>query len=56
MDRLHRFNQEGPEKREVKFNSDEYFQLLTEHPDAAQWFSLGNEVDVVLDDTLVVVR
>lgn len=43
-------------KREIKFNSDEYYALLTEHPEAAQWLSLGNEVDVVLDDTLVVVR
>lgn len=43
-------------KREIKFNSDEYFALLAEHPEAAQWLSLGNEVDVVLDDTLVVVR
>jgi hypothetical protein len=43
-------------KREVKFNSDEYFALLGEHPDAAAWLALGNEVDVVLGDTLVVVR
>lgn len=43
-------------KREVKFNSDEYFALLGAHPEAAAWLALGNEVDVVLDDTLVVVR
>jgi Ca-activated chloride channel family protein len=43
-------------KREVKFNSDEYFALLGEHPDAAAWLALGNEVDVVLGDTLVMVR
>jgi Ca-activated chloride channel family protein len=43
-------------KREIRFNSDEYFQLLQHHPEAAQWLALGNEVDVVLDDTLVVVR
>ncbi|HEY7117798.1 MAG TPA: VIT and VWA domain-containing protein [Tepidisphaeraceae bacterium] len=43
-------------KRDVKFNSDEYFALLGQHPEAAAWFSLGNEVDVVLDDTLVSVR
>jgi hypothetical protein len=43
-------------KREVKFNSDEYFKLLSEHPDAAAWLALGNELDLVLDDTLVIVR
>jgi hypothetical protein len=43
-------------KREVKFNSEEYFALLGEHPEAAAWLALGSEVDVVLDDTLVVVR
>jgi Ca-activated chloride channel family protein len=43
-------------KREVTFNSDEYFALLGEHPDAAAWLALGNEVDVVLGDTLVMVR
>ena len=43
-------------KREVKFNSDEYFALLSEHPDAAAWLALGNQVDIVLDDTLVSVR
>ena len=43
-------------KREVKFKSDEYFALLGEHPDAAAWLALGNEVDVVLGDTLVMVR
>ena len=45
-------------KKRVKI---QYTQLLKsdtglEHPDAAQWLSLGTEVDVVLDDTLVVVR
>jgi hypothetical protein len=43
-------------KQEVKFNSDEYFALLTKHPEAAAWFALGNEVDVVLDEVLVSVR
>ena len=40
----------------MKFNSDEYFALLKKFPDAAAWFSLGNEVDVVLGDELVMVR
>jgi len=43
-------------RRQVAFNSDEYFALLQEHPEAAAWLSLGNEVDVVLGDTLVSVR
>jgi Ca-activated chloride channel family protein len=43
-------------RRQVAFGSDEYFALLREHPEAAAWLSLGNEVDVVLGDTLVSVR
>jgi Ca-activated chloride channel family protein len=43
-------------KREVKFNSDEYFALLKENPDIASWLALGNEVDLVLGEELVVVR
>jgi Ca-activated chloride channel family protein len=43
-------------RQEVKFNSDEYFALLAKNPSAAPWLSLGNEVDLVLDDTLYVVR
>lgn len=43
-------------KREIKFNSEEYFQLLAEKPEAAQWLALGNEVDLVLGDTLVSIR
>lgn len=40
----------------VKFNTDAYFALLKQYPDAAQWLSLGEEVDVVLGDTLYQVR
>ncbi len=43
-------------QQKVQFNSDEYFALLKKHPEAAQWFALGNEVDVVLDNTLYMVR
>ncbi len=35
---------------QVKFNSDEYFTLLKEHPDAAQWLSVGQNVQLVLDN------
>jgi len=40
----------------IKFNSDDYFALLTKHPEAAQWLSLGDQLDVVLDDTLYSIR
>jgi Ca-activated chloride channel family protein len=49
-------NKPNLKKHEVKFNSDDYFKLLTDHPEAAAWLALGNEVDLVLDDTLIVVR
>jgi Ca-activated chloride channel family protein len=40
----------------VKFNSDEYFTLLKDHPEAAPWLSLGDNVDVVIGETLYQVR
>jgi Ca-activated chloride channel family protein len=43
-------------RREVAFNGDDYFALLRAHPDAAPWLSLGNEVDVVIGETLYVIR
>ena len=43
-------------QKQVAFNSDEYFVLLGKNPDAAQWLALGNEVDVVLGDTLYQIR
>jgi Ca-activated chloride channel homolog len=42
--------------RQVRFGSDEYFALLARFPRAAAWFSLGNNVDVVVDGTLYQVR
>jgi hypothetical protein len=48
--------QQNLKRKDVKFNSDEYFALLRDHPGAAPWLSLGNEVDVVLGDTLYVIR
>ncbi len=41
---------------QIKFNSDEYFELLKKHPEAAQWLSLGDNVDLVLDEVLYQVR
>jgi len=43
-------------RQRIKFNGDEYFALLAKYPAAAPWLSLGNEVDVVIEDTLYVVR
>lgn len=43
-------------RREVKFNSEEYFTLIQRYPEAAAWLALGNEVDVVLGEELVSVR
>jgi Ca-activated chloride channel family protein len=43
-------------QKQVAFNSAEYFDLLSSNTDAAQWLALGNEVDVVLGDTLYQIR
>ena len=40
----------------IQFNSDAYFALLQDHPSASQWLSLGNNLDLVLDDTLYQIR
>ena len=40
----------------IKFNSDAYFALLTRHPSANQWLSLGNNLDLVIDGTLYQIR
>jgi hypothetical protein len=42
--------------KQVAFNSDDYYALLRTNPDAAAWLSLGNEVDVVIGDTLYQIR
>jgi Ca-activated chloride channel family protein len=49
-------SRKGLKRVELAFGSDDYFGLLKKHPEAAQWFALGNQVDVVLGDTLYVVR
>jgi Ca-activated chloride channel family protein len=41
---------------EIAFGSDAYFALLKEHSAAAPWLALGEKVDVMLGDTLYVVR
>jgi Ca-activated chloride channel family protein len=36
----------------VQFNSKEYFDLLKDHPEAAPWLALGQNVQVALGDTV----
>jgi Ca-activated chloride channel family protein len=36
----------------VQFNSEEYFNLLTKHPEAGPWLALGQNVVLTLDDTV----
>ena len=36
----------------VKFSSDDYFALLAKYPQAAQWLSVGRNVQVALDDVV----
>lgn len=43
-------------RQEVKFNSDDYFALVRREPKISQWLSLGNDLDVVIEDTLYVIR
>jgi hypothetical protein len=49
-------SQANIKQKQIAFNSDEYFELLKNQPQAAQWFALGNQLDIVLNDTLYVVR
>jgi Ca-activated chloride channel family protein len=42
--------------KEIKLGSDEYFQLMKDHPEISTWFALGNQVDVVIGDTMYSVR
>ena len=36
----------------IKFGSDDYFALLTKHPEARPWLALGENVKVLLDATV----
>jgi Ca-activated chloride channel family protein len=44
-------NNTGKRQR-VQFNSEEYFNLLTKHPEAGPWLALGQNVVLALDDTV----
>ncbi len=39
-------------RQRVQFNSEDYFALLQQHPEAAPWLALGQNVQVALGDTV----
>jgi len=39
--------------RKIRFGSDEYFAFLDRHPAAAAWFSVGPEMEVVVEGELI---
>jgi Ca-activated chloride channel family protein len=43
-------------QKQIAFGSDEYFDLLKNHPEASQWLALGDQVDLVIDDMEVSVK
>ena len=43
-------------RREVKFGSDEYYELLKQKPKLAAFFALGEKVVVVLDGVIYCVN
>jgi hypothetical protein len=50
MDRFKRAEHRQTPARQ--FNSEEYFNLLTKHPEAGPWLALGQNVVLTLDDTV----
>jgi Ca-activated chloride channel family protein len=44
--------QNTAKRHRVQFNSEEYFNLLTKHPEAGPWLALGQNVVLTLDDTV----
>src|SRR4029077_4635052 len=44
--------QNTAKRQHVQFNSEEYFNLLTKHPEAGPWLALGQNVVLTLDDTV----
>ncbi len=45
------FDPDTMETQKVAFLSDEYFALLDDKPEIAQYLAVGDQVIVVLDDT-----
>jgi len=39
-------------RQRVQFNSEAYFDLLKNHPEAAPWMALGQNILLALDDTV----
>ncbi|HUJ75821.1 MAG TPA: hypothetical protein VL359_13220, partial [bacterium] len=46
----------GLRQKQVAFGSTEYFALVSAWAQAAQWLSLGSQVDVVIDGCLYSIR
>jgi len=44
--------QKANKRQRVQFNSDDYFNLLKSHPEAAPWLALGQNVVLELEDTV----
>jgi Ca-activated chloride channel family protein len=44
--------QNTAKRQRIQFNSEEYFNLLTKHPEAGPWLALGQNVVLTLDDTV----
>src|SRR5215468_279727 len=44
--------QNTAKRQRIQFNSEEYFNLLTKHPEAGPWLALGQNVVLKLDDTV----
>ena len=44
--------QHATKRQRVQFNSEAYFDLLKQHPEAAPWMALGQNVLLALDDTV----
>ncbi|HKR53774.1 MAG TPA: VIT domain-containing protein [Chthoniobacterales bacterium] len=44
--------QKATKRQRVQFNSEAYFDLLKQHPEAAPWIALGQNVLLALDDTV----
>ncbi|OGV56528.1 MAG: hypothetical protein A2X49_06525 [Lentisphaerae bacterium GWF2_52_8] len=49
-------SQKNIKQQKIVFNSDEYFELIRKNPSASPWFSLGNELDLIIGDTLYQIR
>jgi Ca-activated chloride channel family protein len=43
-------------QKNIRFAAPEFFALLAAHPKASHWLSLGNNIDIVVDDTLYSIR